>query len=189
MRDWREFDRSRSHQVRPEPPGRYAPRAPLSASVSGPGQAITHANRATENAMRPAVRPTWQSGCLSTTSSVFIVPPSGDYSRTVMKSSTLHGLRLSRAWNTLPHVDRAMPCIPANIDRPKAEHRSKNQIRCAVEGDWLAARRSESRSPAKRPDLRREAAMERAKGIEPSYAAWEAAVLPLNYARVRLPLD
>ena len=28
--------------------------------------------------------------------------------------------------------------------------------------------------------------MERAKGIEPSYAAWEAAVLPLNYARKRL---
>src|SRR3954467_6459468 len=27
--------------------------------------------------------------------------------------------------------------------------------------------------------------MERAKGIEPSYAAWEAAVLPLNYARWR----
>jgi hypothetical protein len=26
-------------------------------------------------------------------------------------------------------------------------------------------------------------ALERAKGIEPSYAAWEAAVLPLNYAR------
>ena len=26
--------------------------------------------------------------------------------------------------------------------------------------------------------------LERAKGIEPSYAAWEAAVLPLNYARV-----
>jgi hypothetical protein len=27
------------------------------------------------------------------------------------------------------------------------------------------------------------AGLERAKGIEPSYAAWEAAVLPLNYAR------
>src|SRR5262249_48075243 len=27
--------------------------------------------------------------------------------------------------------------------------------------------------------------LERAKGIEPSYAAWEAAVLPLNYARAR----
>ncbi len=27
--------------------------------------------------------------------------------------------------------------------------------------------------------------LERAKGIEPSYAAWEAAVLPLNYARRR----
>lgn len=26
-------------------------------------------------------------------------------------------------------------------------------------------------------------ALERAKGIEPSYAAWEAAVLPLNYTR------
>jgi hypothetical protein len=29
--------------------------------------------------------------------------------------------------------------------------------------------------------------LERAKGIEPSYAAWEAAVLPLNYARARRP--
>jgi hypothetical protein len=27
--------------------------------------------------------------------------------------------------------------------------------------------------------------LERAKGIEPSYAAWEAAVLPLNYARIQ----
>ena len=27
--------------------------------------------------------------------------------------------------------------------------------------------------------------MERAKGIEPSYEAWEASVLPLNYARLR----
>ena len=26
--------------------------------------------------------------------------------------------------------------------------------------------------------------MERVKGIEPSYAAWEAAVLPLNYTRI-----
>ncbi len=28
--------------------------------------------------------------------------------------------------------------------------------------------------------------MERVKGIEPSYAAWEAAVLPLNYTRAGL---
>src|SRR5688572_31193311 len=27
--------------------------------------------------------------------------------------------------------------------------------------------------------------LERVKGIEPSYAAWEAAVLPLNYTRLR----
>jgi hypothetical protein len=31
--------------------------------------------------------------------------------------------------------------------------------------------------------------LERAKGIEPSYAAWEAAVLPLNYARLSLSLS
>ena len=30
-------------------------------------------------------------------------------------------------------------------------------------------------------------ALERVKGIEPSYAAWEAAVLPLNYTRARPP--
>ncbi len=29
---------------------------------------------------------------------------------------------------------------------------------------------------------------ERVKGIEPSYAAWEAAVLPLNYTRVEFGL-
>ena len=27
--------------------------------------------------------------------------------------------------------------------------------------------------------------MERVKGIEPSYAAWKAAVLPLNYTRMK----
>jgi hypothetical protein len=32
------------------------------------------------------------------------------------------------------------------------------------------------------PDDRAQS-LERAKGIEPSYAAWEAAVLPLNYTR------
>lgn len=28
--------------------------------------------------------------------------------------------------------------------------------------------------------------LERAKGIEPSYRAWEALVLPLNYARIEV---
>ncbi len=32
------------------------------------------------------------------------------------------------------------------------------------------------------------ALLERVKGIEPSYAAWEAAVLPLNYTRSVRPL-
>ncbi len=30
--------------------------------------------------------------------------------------------------------------------------------------------------------------LERVKGIEPSYEAWEAAVLPLNYTRVTLAI-
>ena len=33
------------------------------------------------------------------------------------------------------------------------------------------------------PPVRRSNKVERVKGIEPSYAAWEAAVLPLNYTR------
>ena len=31
--------------------------------------------------------------------------------------------------------------------------------------------------------------VERVKGIEPSYEAWEAAVLPLNYTRILQLLD
>jgi hypothetical protein len=31
--------------------------------------------------------------------------------------------------------------------------------------------------------------LERVKGIEPSYAAWEAAVLPLNYTRLAAALQ
>jgi hypothetical protein len=37
-------------------------------------------------------------------------------------------------------------------------------------------------APTTAPRIPRQV-LERAKGIEPSYAAWEAAVLPLNYAR------
>jgi hypothetical protein len=44
----------------------------------------------------------------------------------------------------------------------------------------MAARGILSRAVMARMALKR---LERAKGIEPSYAAWEAAVLPLNYAR------
>src|SRR3569623_192530 len=41
---------------------------------------------------------------------------------------------------------------------------------------------------AKASRMERKGSLERAKGIEPSYAAWEAAVLPLNYAREVLRL-
>jgi hypothetical protein len=31
--------------------------------------------------------------------------------------------------------------------------------------------------------------LERAMGIEPTYPAWKAGVLPLNYARMAVPID
>ena len=39
--------------------------------------------------------------------------------------------------------------------------------------------------PGERSTARAHWEMERVKGIEPSYEAWEAAVLPLNYTRSR----
>jgi hypothetical protein len=33
--------------------------------------------------------------------------------------------------------------------------------------------------------VKRQILLERARGIEPPFSAWEADVLPLNYARVR----
>ena len=47
----------------------------------------------------------------------------------------------------------------------------------------LTANGRTPRSTAGGHHMRMLANLERAKGIEPSYAAWEAAVLPLNYAR------
>ena len=44
-----------------------------------------------------------------------------------------------------------------------------------------SAARQHARYPSKRRSTN--GSMERVKGIEPSYAAWEAAVLPLNYTR------
>ena len=41
--------------------------------------------------------------------------------------------------------------------------------------EWLAKEKGRLRQPF--------FVLERVKGIEPSYAAWEAAVLPLNYTR------
>ena len=50
-------------------------------------------------------------------------------------------------------------------------------------------RRTKLAKPPAKPTGRKGAKyLERAKGIEPSYAAWEAAVLPLNYARKSLKL-
>src|SRR5579871_2331591 len=46
-----------------------------------------------------------------------------------------------------------------------------------MDGRW---KRRATLTGAEQAQARR---LERAKGIEPSYAAWEAAVLPLNYAR------
>ena len=65
-------------------------------------------------------------------------------------------------------------------------------VHSKVQRHRLATKRPYAEMKAKdRPLLRsvdsRERMLERAKGIEPSYAAWEAAVLPLNYARDQVP--
>ena len=65
----------------------------------------------------------------------------------------------------------------------------------AVDGSqWTAAERQREEKSLWSNDLQtlldfcgspQNDAVERVKGIEPSYAAWEAAVLPLNYTRAR----
>ena len=65
----------------------------------------------------------------------------------------------------------------------------------AVDGSqWTAAERQREEKSLCGNDLQtlldfcgspQNDAVERVKGIEPSYAAWEAAVLPLNYTRKR----
>ena len=62
----------------------------------------------------------------------------------------------------------------------EASYQDSYQISAQRAGDLERGSGSHSRKQ------RLTANMERAKGIEPSYAAWEAAVLPLNYARPRL---
>ncbi len=73
---------------------------------------------------------------------------------------------------------------PATAHRLTAANRAGVQWRIRREGGYVrptGSARGLRRLAWKR--AKRRLALERAKGIEPSYAAWEAAVLPLNYAR------
>ena len=62
---------------------------------------------------------------------------------------------------------------PAEMNRLKREHRALGALLKTAE--TFKDPHHERRAPA---------CLERVKGIEPSYEAWEAAVLPLNYTRV-----
>src|ERR1700680_2810996 len=63
-------------------------------------------------------------------------------------------------------------------ERPRCGcHRGLSDISAALP---LSAARCNNLRKQRTP---RRSGLERAKGIEPSYAAWEAAVLPLNYTR------
>ena len=74
---------------------------------------------------------------------------------------------------------------------------AKRALRHAISSQELRLRQQDpqrviahvglAKTPRKRPH-QRPGTMERVKGIEPSYEAWEAAVLPLNYARAVLRL-
>jgi hypothetical protein len=64
--------------------------------------------------------------------------------------------------------------------RPFLTHRAGGLL--ARDGPWLAYGLADQGADRQRCEKCLKM-LERAKGIEPSYAAWEAAVLPLNYAR------
>jgi hypothetical protein len=68
----------------------------------------------------------------------------------------------------------------ANFVLP-AEVLDQNLYRCT---DFFRSHEMARYQPYKELGLQELLELERAKGIEPSYAAWEAAVLPLNYARL-----
>ena len=54
-----------------------------------------------------------------------------------------------------------------------------------TDDNWAGEKYVEEISPSTEVvRIMRAVKLERVKGIEPSYAAWEAAVLPLNYTRV-----
>ena len=109
-------------------------------------------------------------------------------------------LRSSRGERTLGRAsvvavrgdsERAIGCMGAPPATGPSMHCScarRSMHECRLHAICLANRMrlgllssmSRARVPAQRPESR----LERVKGIEPSYEAWEAAVLPLNYTRI-----
>ena len=71
--------------------------------------------------------------------------------------------------------------LPEKIERLPAHHNALRRGLNLGEPSW--GMRDRQRAGNRRPAFGK---LERAKGIEPSYTAWEAVVLPLNYARNRL---
>ena len=87
----------------------------------------------------------------------------------IVPVSEEHGKSMPTARTTrTPAIDAGQP---QRVWRPGSLYRNGNRISdCAM-------RRAQKTAKGNKP-------MERVKGIEPSYAAWEAAVLPLNYTRL-----
>ncbi len=114
------------------------------------------------------------------------------------------GWRLDPAFDVNPNVDKAEHVL--NLDdadnRPSLKTvlgtaifygladdqawQIVEEVAAAVDGWQDAARRAGiARADVALRDVSHLAEMERVMGIEPTLAAWEAAVLPLNYTRVR----
>src|SRR3954466_12376443 len=83
---------------------------------------------------------------------------------------------------TLGPATRALMDAPCHRSGPVLSHRPSAHEHHASAFAKGPARRTLF-SVVYRAEAPKERRLERAKGIEPSYAAWEAAVLPLNYAR------
>jgi hypothetical protein len=76
------------------------------------------------------------------------------------------------------------PCLNTKVAR-QSTPTGKTGAEICTSVVWIVNLKRQKVSPkiTESPFLSGFGELERAKGIEPSYAAWEAAVLPLNYAR------
>ena len=140
-----------------------------------------------------------------------VAAPFGCRSLALRQGSSI-GLSIGARNGPVPLAKRTGPCFYART-APRAGLAWRLRATKTYASDWgkqsrrtglyapraLAEKRREQRTPARWPQakapiketrvrLQTVEELERAKGIEPSYAAWEAAVLPLNYAREPGPL-
>ena len=89
---------------------------------------------------------------------------------------------LSGTWRKQPTYAPDLPAQPAGL---LVAHRARNPDCALSHGARPDGLDENTAQTVSAQNLKQNLKIERVKGIEPSYAAWEAAVLPLNYTRKR----